>query len=85
MTMRMIPALVCGAVLALATGATAQEAPPSFATLLEHRVTLKPGLDGVHPRVFVDAAGLERLRVRARTSHGREWAAALAGLPCARR
>jgi hypothetical protein len=35
----------------------------------------------VHPRVFVDAAGLERLRVRARTSHGREWAAALAGLP----
>jgi hypothetical protein len=55
--------------------------PPAFADLLANRVSLRPELEGVHPRVFVTTAGLERLRTRARTGHAREWAAVLANLP----
>jgi hypothetical protein len=77
-------ALVC----ALARGASAapQATPPvdttpAFAELLSRPVRLKPGLVGVHPRVFVTAAGLEALRERARTTHREDWHNVLAALP----
>jgi hypothetical protein len=54
---------------------------PSFAELVAHPVALKPELVGVHPRVFVTSAELDRLRQRARTSHKRGWEATLASLP----
>ena len=54
---------------------------PSFETLLAHKVALKPELVGVHPRVFVTAAGLDNLRRRARTSHKDQWTKVLAALP----
>jgi hypothetical protein len=74
--------IVCVALFLLAaTTAVGQDAPPAFADLVARRVSLKPELEGVHPRVFVTAEGLERLRRRARTSHAREWAAVLAQLP----
>ena len=60
--------------------ALAQEAVPTFASLLAYKVQLKPELVGVHPRVFVTAAELEALRVRARTTHKDEWTRARAGL-----
>ena len=66
-------------VFALVLAAPA-EAPPSFETLLRHEVRLKPELVGVHPRVFVTRAGLDALRVRARTTHREEWTRVLAGL-----
>ena len=65
--------------LALVLAAPA-DAPPSFETLLAHEVRLKPELVGVHPRVFVTNAGLEALRVRARTTHREEWNRVLANL-----
>jgi hypothetical protein len=40
-----------------------------------------PSLVGVHPRVFVSAAGLEKLRGRARTTHREDWQKVLAALP----
>jgi len=65
------------------TPATTQpsEAIPPFAELLSRRVRLKPELAAVHPRVFVTEAGLEELRVRARTTHKDEWQKVLASLP----
>ena len=78
---RTVLALV--AVLLVGSGVRAQDRPPipSFESLLAHPVALKPELVGVHPRVFVTAAGLETLRQRARTTHQQEWAAVLAALP----
>jgi hypothetical protein len=60
--------------------AVAQDAIPSFETLLSQPVALKPELAGVHPRVFVTAKEIEALRVRARTTHKEEWTRALATL-----
>jgi hypothetical protein len=54
---------------------------PPFADLLSRPVRLKPELAGVHPRVFVTAAGLEELRERARTTHREDWRKVLAALP----
>ena len=59
----------------------ANEAVPIFADLLTRPVHLKPGLAGVHPRVFVTAAGLDELRSRARTTHRKQWQNVLAALP----
>ncbi|HSP91343.1 MAG TPA: DUF4962 domain-containing protein, partial [Vicinamibacterales bacterium] len=76
-------AIVCAAcalALGVPTPAPAQESMPSFEQLLAQPVALKPGLEGVHPRVFVTAAGIEALRVRAKTTHREEWARALATL-----
>lgn len=64
----------------VATPASAQDAVPAFEQLLSHRVTLKPELRGVHPRVFVTAAELTALRARARTTHKAEWDRALGTL-----
>jgi hypothetical protein len=63
-----------------ATAGRAQDSVPTFEQLLSHRVQLKPELVGVHPRVFMTAAELEALRVRARTTHQQEWRRALATL-----
>ena len=60
--------------------AQAQEAVPTFDQLLAHKVALRPELVGVHPRVFVTAAELETLHLRARTTHKAEWERARAGL-----
>jgi hypothetical protein len=57
------------------------DAIPPFAALLARPVRLKPELASVHPRVFVTAAGLDVLRVRARTTHREEWQRVLASLP----
>jgi hypothetical protein len=74
--------------LALAPGASAASPPsdpsdaiPPFADLLSRPVKLRPSLAGVHPRVFVTAAGLEELRERARTTHREDWQKVLAALP----
>jgi hypothetical protein len=64
----------------LARPAFAQEAVPTLEELLAHKVALKPELVGVHPRVFVTKAGLERLRERARTTHRAEWSKVTARL-----
>ena len=58
----------------------AAETIQSFDQLLAHRVTLKPELVGVHPRVFVTSGELATLRTRARTTHKLEWDRALATL-----
>jgi hypothetical protein len=75
-------------ILTLASGAPAVPASsdstdkiPAFADLLSRPVRLKPSLVGVHPRVFVTAAGLEELRERARTTHREDWRKVLAALP----
>ena len=60
--------------------ALSQEIVPTFDELLAHKVALKPELVGVHPRVFVTAAGLETLRERARTTHRAEWSRVIARL-----
>jgi hypothetical protein len=81
--MRRLLCLVLGAgllALAGAAGAAAQDAIPSFQELLAHKVTLRPELAGVHPRVFVTKAELEGLRQRAKTTHREEWQRVLAGL-----
>src|SRR5439155_12911663 len=57
------------------------DATASFADLVAHPVTLKPELDGVHPRVFVTKAEIDTLRQRARTTHKDEWQKVLASLP----
>jgi hypothetical protein len=54
---------------------------PRFADLLARPVVLKPDLVGVHPRVFVTAAGLDALRERARTTHREDWQKVLSALP----
>ena len=66
-------ALVVATICVATVSTSGQHRPsvPSFETLLAHRVALKPELVGVHPRVFVTAAGLERLRQRAHTTHHR--------------
>lgn len=60
--------------------ALSQEIVPTFDELLAHKVALKPELVGVHPRVFVTAAGLDTLRERARTTHRAEWSKVIASL-----
>lgn len=60
-------------VLVTEVPARADDTIAPFEQLLAHRVALKPELVGVHPRVFVTAAGLEGLRLRARTTHKAEW------------
>jgi len=71
------------AAAAAATPLAAQptDAIPAFAHLSSRTVRLKPSLVGVHPRVFVTAAGLEELRERARTTHREDWQKVLAALP----
>jgi hypothetical protein len=54
---------------------------PAFAELVSRPVRLKPELVGGHPRVFVTAGGLERLRERARTTHREDWQKVMATLP----
>ena len=68
-------------ILALGVPAASPETIPAFADLLSHPVRLKPELVGVHPRVFVTAAELETLRMRARTTHREDWQKVLASLP----
>jgi len=63
-----------------ATPVRAQDAVPPFADLLAQKVALRAQLVGVHPRVFVTARELDDLRVRARTTHLKEWRLALSGL-----
>ncbi len=65
----------------LGAPARANETIPAFAELLARPVRLKPELEGVHPRVFVTAEGLEVLRERARTTHREDWQKVLAALP----
>jgi hypothetical protein len=77
---RTIAAAALAFVLLDAGAARAQEAIPTFASLLSHQVRLRPELVGVHPRVFVTSAELEALRVRARTTHRAEWQRALGTL-----
>jgi hypothetical protein len=72
--------LLATAVIGGACLASAHE-PPAFEALLAHPVALRPGLEGVHPRVFVTRAGLDELRKRARTTHREEWQRVLASLP----
>src|SRR5258706_4910287 len=73
-------AAVAIALLDGASPAFAQEAVPTFASLLAEPVHLKPELVGVHPRVFVTASELAALRTRARTTHKAEWQRALGTL-----
>lgn len=53
---------------------------PLQALMATHPAPLRRALQGVHPRVFVTADGLEALRTRAKGSHRAQWQAALAGL-----
>ena len=62
----------CWLILA-ALPAFAQEKFAAFDELIAHKVTLKPDLVGVHPRVFVTTSELEALRERARTTHRDDW------------
>ncbi len=57
----------------VALPAVAQDTFATFDELMAHKVTLKPELVGVHPRVFVTRSGLDALRERARTTHRRDW------------
>src|SRR5262245_51581879 len=58
----------------LAAGpAPAQEAVPTFDELLAYKVSLKPELVGVHPRVFVTKAELDALRSRVHTTDRTPW------------
>ena len=66
--------------LTLAGPAGAEDAVPTFAELLAHKIALKPDLVGVHPRVFVTKAGLDTLRERARTTHRGEWSKVIGNL-----
>lgn len=75
----LLATLAVGTVLAAAP-AGAQDAVPPFAELLARNVALRPELVGVHPRVFVTARELNDLRVRARTTHQKEWRLALSTL-----
>src|SRR5262245_7925455 len=67
--------LLGAAFLALFQG----DAIPTFASLVEQPVALKPALAGVHPRVFVTDAELRVYRERAKTDD--QWKAALRQLP----
>jgi hypothetical protein len=68
------------AATAVAARARADEPTRPFAELVARPVRLRPELQGVHPRVFVTATGIEALRARARTTHREEWGRVLAGL-----
>lgn len=57
---------------------------PAFSELVKHPVRLRSELEGVHPRVFVTADGLTRIRQRARTSHRAEWANVISNLTAVR-
>jgi Heparinase II/III-like protein/Domain of unknown function (DUF4962) len=74
-------AAVLGLALGIAPAAAGEEEIPAFSDLLARSVRLKPGLVGVHPRVFVSEAGLAELRARAASTHRQEWAKVLAALP----
>lgn len=55
--------------------------PHPLQTLMaSHPAPLRRELQGVHPRVFFTADGLDQLRRRARGSHRAQWQAALASL-----
>lgn len=71
-------ALLLG-IITVATAA-AQERVPAFDQLLAHTVALKPELVGIHPRVFVTRAGLDKLRERTRGTHRAEWTKVTAAL-----
>ncbi|MCX6551141.1 MAG: heparinase II/III family protein [Acidobacteria bacterium] len=73
-------AVLAAGLVGSAAPTAAQESIPTFAQLLAHKVSLKPALVGVHPRVFVTTAELAVLRQRARTTHKAEWQRALATL-----
>jgi hypothetical protein len=77
-TLTFLTVIVCA--LANAPSAIANDAVIPFATLLARDVRLKPELAGIHPRVFVTAAGIDRLRERARTTHRDEWQKVVANL-----
>ena len=79
-TLSTLAVLASLVVLASPAAARAQESIPSFESLLAHKVTLKPELVGVHPRVFTTSAELAALRTRAKTTHKAEWQRALATL-----
>ncbi len=66
--------------LTMAGPAGAEDAVPTFAELLAHKIALRPELVGVHPRVFVTKAGLDTLRERARTTHRGEWSKVIGNL-----
>jgi uncharacterized protein DUF4962/heparinase II/III-like protein len=76
----MIKAVLTVMLLGGAAPALAQEAVPTFESLLASPVHLKPELVGVHPRVFVTASELAALRTRAKTTHRAEWQRALGTL-----
>ena len=62
----------------VALPAFAQDTLATFDELMAHKVTLKPELVGVHPRVFVTRSGLDALRERTRTTHRADWVKATA-------
>ncbi len=65
--------LLFAAVVAGAIVVEGEDDVPGFDRLIAQPVHLRPELEGVHPRVFVTAAGLDSLRERARTSHRALW------------
>ena len=69
---------ICVAARYLKAGETLDIAGTSIQ--LAQPVKLKPELDGVHPRVFVTAEEIEKLRVRAHTTDREEWSRVLANL-----
>ncbi|HYE88968.1 MAG TPA: DUF4962 domain-containing protein [Vicinamibacterales bacterium] len=69
----LLRALMCSWLMLAALPAAAQETIATFNELIAHKVTLKPELAGVHPRVFVTSSGLDALRERTRTTHRAEW------------
>src|SRR5262245_58164883 len=70
-TMRITAALLLAWLVA--RPAPAQEAIPAFDELHAYKVSLKPELVGVHPRVFVTKAELDALRSRVRTIDRAAW------------
>ncbi|HUG53337.1 MAG TPA: DUF4962 domain-containing protein [Vicinamibacteria bacterium] len=70
-----------GPLFAAPSSPEAGEDIPAFSLLVSRPVRLRPDLAGVHPRVFVTAAGLEELRRRARTTHREQWQKVLGALP----
>lgn len=79
-----LPALALGqdAREALGTkqGAAMPGGHPLEAIMKQHPAPLRQELQGVHPRVFTTAKGLDELRERARGSHRELWQTALANL-----
>ena len=75
----LIATLAAGTLSGAAPG-RAEDSIAPFAELLAQKVALRPQLVGVHPRVFVTARELGELRVRARTTHQKDWRLALSTL-----